>query len=170
MPSLRSRSRKTVLAVCFGNLCRSPIAEGLLRDHLPSSRWEVISAGTHAVGGDPPTTGACNAIAKLAGLDISLQRSSPLTADLLRHSDYIFVMSRRQASWAANLDPGVASHIRLLGAFAPKSGLTYQLKDIHGGPTDTMRIPDPMGGNLSLIHLCLCRRRERCRSRWSRDH
>ena len=156
MPSLRSRSPKTVLAVCFGNLCRSPIAEALLHHYLPSDRWEVISAGTHAVGGDPPAGGACNAIAKLAGLDISLQRSSLLTADVLQHSDYIFVMSQRQAAWAADLDPGIAPRIRLLGTFAPKPSLTYQLTDISGDPTDTMKIPDPMGGNRRVYEAC-CR-------------
>ena len=161
MPSLRSCSRKTVLTVCFGNLCRSPIAEALLRHYLPSNRWEVISAGTHAVGGDPPTAGACNAIAKLAGLDITRQRSLLLTSDLLRNSDYIFVMSQRQAACAADLNPGIAPHIRLLSAFSPELSPAYELTDFSGGPTDTMKIPDPMGGNRKVYEAC-CKRIINC--------
>ena len=157
MPSIESSSRKTVLAVCFGNLCRSPIAESLLNHYLPSNKWEVISAGTHAIGGDPPTTGSCNAIAKLTGLDISRQLSLPLTSDVLQRSDYIFVMSRRQATWSAALDPGSAPLIRLLGAFAPAPSPAYQLTNPYGGPTDAMKIPDPIGGNRKVYEAC-CRR------------
>ncbi len=157
MSFLQFSSRGTVLVVCFGNLCRSPMGEALLRCYLPSDQWEVISAGTHAVGGDPPTVGSCNAIATLAGLDISQQLSLPLTIDVLRRSDYIFTMSRSQAFLAADLVPSSAASIRLLGAFVPATGPTCQQVDLYGGPAHTTEIPDPIGGNASVYEACCSR-------------
>ena len=46
-------TRPLVLFDCTANICRSPMAEGLLRDHLPrDSRWRVMSAGLAAIPGD----------------------------------------------------------------------------------------------------------------------
>ena len=70
MPSADPLPRRTILVVCFGNLCRSPMAEALLRVRLPDNDWHVISAGTHAMSGSPPTHGSRQAVLHLAGLDI----------------------------------------------------------------------------------------------------
>ena len=157
MPSVESSTRQTILVVCFGNLCRSPMAEGLLRQHLPTERWDVISAGTHAIGGDPPTVGAQNTMTNLVGLDISRQRSSPLTVDGLRRSDYVFTMSRRQALEAAALMPASALRIRLLGAFVPANGASRDPADPYAGPADAMEIADPMGGDQETYEACCLR-------------
>ena len=157
MPSAESSPRQTVLVVCFGNLCRSPMAEALLRHRLPADRWEVISAGTHAIGDDPPTVGSRDAVAHLAGLDISRQRSLPLTVGVLRRSDYIFTMSRQQALEAAALVPTAAPHIRLLGAFVPATDATHESADPYGGPADSTEIPDPMGADAEAYEACCSR-------------
>jgi len=157
MPSTESSPRQTVLVVCFGNLCRSPMAEALLRDRLRAKQWEVISAGTHAIGNDPPTVGSCDAVAHLAGLDISRQRSLPLTVEVLRRSDYIFTMSHRQALEAAALVPTAAPHIRLLGAFVPATGATPESADPYGDPADRTEIPDPMGADTEAYEACCSR-------------
>ena len=157
MPSTESSPRQTVLVVCFGNLCRSPMAEALLRDRLPADQWEVISAGTHAIGDDPPTDGSREAVAHIAGLDISRQRSLLLTVDVLRRSDFIFTMSRLQALEAAALVPTAAPRIRLLGAFAPATGATRESADPYGGPADRTEIPDPMGADTEAYEACCIR-------------
>lgn len=157
MPSPESSPRQTVLVVCFGNLCRSPMAEALLRHRLPPDQWEVISAGTHASGDDPPTVGSRDAVAHLAGLDISRQRSSPLTVGVLRRSDYVFTMSRRQALEAAALVPTAAARIWLLGAFVPATGATRESADPYGDPADRTEIPDPMGTDAEAYEACCIR-------------
>lgn len=157
MPPVEPSSRQTVLVVCFGNLCRSPMAEALLRQRLPADRWEVLSAGTHAIGDDAPTAGSRDAVIKLADLDISQQCSTPLTVDVLRCSDHIFTMSRQQALEAAALVPTAAPNIRLLGAFVPATGAARESADPYGGPADRMEIPDPMGGDAEEYEACCMR-------------
>ena len=157
MRALDSSSRQTILVVCFGNLCRSPMAEALLRADLPEASWRVLSAGTHAIGGDPPTPGAHDAIYRLRQLDISHQRSAALTVDLLRRSDHVFTMSRMQALEAAALFPPAASRIRLLGAFAPADDEAAGPADPYGGQADPMEIADPMGGDDEAYEACCSR-------------
>ena len=84
---------KTILFVCTGNICRSPMAEGLFR-HAVKGRgdFEVFSAGVGAIDGLPPSEHAVRAVREL-GIDISRQRSRMLTADLVRRADYIFGMT-----------------------------------------------------------------------------
>ena len=81
---------RNILVVCYGNLCRSPMAEGLLRDRLPLE-YEVRSAGTHAYGGDPPTGTAREVMQREAGISArvgSTWRSSsgPATFSRCRRS------------------------------------------------------------------------------------
>lgn len=157
MHSLDSSSPQTILAVCFGNLCRSPMAEALLRADLPETSWCVLSAGTHAIEGDPPTPGAHDAIYRLRRLDMSHQRSAALTVDLLRRSDHVFTMSRMQALEAAALFPPAAPRIRLLGAFAPAADKAGGPADPYGGQADSMEIADPMGGDDEAYEACCSR-------------
>lgn len=157
MPADDDTRRRTILVVCYGNLCRSPMAEALLQERLGELAWKVVSAGTHAGGGDPPTRGAREAIARLAGLDISRQRSRPLTIRLIETADQVFTMSRRQALEAAALVPAAAGRIRLLGAFAPSPHLADAPADPFGGPADELEIADPMGGAPDTYEGCLRR-------------
>ena len=57
---------KTILFVCTGNICRSPMAEGLFR-HMVKGRgdYRVLSAGVGAVDGYPPSTHAIRALREL---------------------------------------------------------------------------------------------------------
>src|SRR5207253_10124731 len=70
---------KSVLFVCTGNICRSPIAEGLFCRMLGNRKdIEVTSAGVHAVRGQPPSLYATQ-VCEDEGVDISQLRSQPLT-------------------------------------------------------------------------------------------
>ncbi|WP_042885604.1 low molecular weight protein-tyrosine-phosphatase [Cupriavidus necator] len=84
---------KTVLVVCIGNICRSPMAEGLLRQALPSVT--VSSAGLAALIGKPADSNAAELLAK-AGLDISSHVAQPLTGMLVGQADLILVMDKEQ--------------------------------------------------------------------------
>ena len=85
---------KTILFVCTGNVCRSPMAEGWFR-HLTRGRgdFQVYSAGIGAVDGHSPTPHATMAMLE-AGVDISEQRSRSLTADLVQQADFILCMTQ----------------------------------------------------------------------------
>lgn len=77
--------------VCLGNICRSPLAEGILKSKL-NSTFEVDSAGTgswHA--GEQPDHRSIN-IAKKFDVDISYQRARQISLDDLEKFDIIFVM------------------------------------------------------------------------------
>ena len=82
--------------VCLGNICRSPLAEGIFRKQvrLRGLDWEVDSAGTgnwHA--GETPDPRSMQ-IARQQGLDISDQRARQLRRSDLSTFDYIFAMDR----------------------------------------------------------------------------
>jgi protein-tyrosine phosphatase len=81
-----------VLMVCLGNICRSPLAEGILSSKLPSSQFQVDSAGTadYHLGGPPDLRTI--AVAKENGIDISNQRARQFTASDFDTFDYIYAM------------------------------------------------------------------------------
>ena len=81
-----------ILMVCLGNICRSPLAEGILKSKLDSEKYEVQSAGTGGwhVGSLPDPRSI--AIAKKHGLDITDQRGRKFSAYDFETYDYIFVM------------------------------------------------------------------------------
>ncbi|MGX5820532.1 low molecular weight protein-tyrosine-phosphatase [Chitinophaga lutea] len=83
-----------ILMVCLGNICRSPLAEGILR-HLSRERqldWEIDSAGTgnwHV--GDPPDPRSVR-VARENGIDISGLRGRQFGTEDFDRFDRIFVM------------------------------------------------------------------------------
>ena len=80
--------------VCLGNICRSPLAEGILRAKTKSKNldWEIDSAGTGPwhVGQEPDSRSI--AVAKKNSLDISHQRGRQFRAGDLDRFDLIFAM------------------------------------------------------------------------------
>jgi RpiB/LacA/LacB family sugar-phosphate isomerase len=84
---------KTVLFICTGNICRSPMAEGLFRDLVKGRKdIQVLSAGIGAMSGQAPSRHGVEVMDDI-GIDISKIRSRPVTADLVRKADFIFVMT-----------------------------------------------------------------------------
>src|SRR6266496_1796899 len=108
---------KTILFVCTGNVCRSPMAEGLFR-HAVNARndYRVLSAGLGAMGGQPPSPYAVQAMKEI-GIDISHQRSRMLTADLVYQADYIFGMTHSHVDTVTLLYPQAAEKTFLLREF-----------------------------------------------------
>jgi protein-tyrosine-phosphatase len=82
-----------LLFVCTGNLCRSPMAEGISREMAAAKGLsiEVQSAGTIAHGGDPPSENAVIACSEI-GVDIADHVSQALTAELIEWADQILCM------------------------------------------------------------------------------
>ena len=83
--------------VCLGNICRSPMAEGIMR-HLVKEQnldWEIASAGTGDwhIGSPPDHRGI--EVAKTYGYDISEQRAQLFTSNLFDQFDHILVMDKK---------------------------------------------------------------------------
>jgi len=80
--------------VCLGNICRSPLAEGILHAKVAHEAVQVDSAGTGAwhVGQQPDKRSI--AVAKKYGIDLSTQRARQFTKNDFNTSDLIYVMDR----------------------------------------------------------------------------
>jgi protein-tyrosine phosphatase len=104
---------KSILVLCEGNHCRSPIAAGLLSLALgPGSRVE--SAGLAAQEGCPPHPEAVRIMAAL-GLDISGHAGRLVTPTMALAADLILVMDRGQKDWCERLVPSAKGRVFLLG-------------------------------------------------------
>lgn len=135
-----------VLFVCYANVCRSPLAEGLLRELANQrglgERLHIDSAGTSAMEGAPPHPLSCE-IAEQHGFGL-VGESRQLVRDDLMRFDHVIVMDRRNfetierlaaPSAFGSLD-GYRAKFRLLRAIAkPKA---------KGRDLD---VPDPIGRN-----------------------
>src|SRR5437773_3130160 len=133
---------KTILFVCTGNVCRSPMAEGILRQALEGrGDYHVISAGLGAMEGQPPSPYAVQAVREL-GIDISNQRSRMLTPDLVQQAEYIFGMTHSHIDTVILLYPHAAEKTFLLREFDETLDLFE--KDIS----------DPIGGSYDIYLNC----------------
>jgi protein-tyrosine phosphatase len=108
---------ESVLVVCEGNHCRSPIGEALLRERS-SGRLDVSSAGLGALVGMPPAPLAQRLMAE-RGLDISGCRGRQLTPAMALAADLILVMDERQKTACGLLAPRALARTFLLGHWRP---------------------------------------------------
>ena len=112
---------RTILFICTGNTCRSPVAEAIAHHWLDrgvlgdQERYLVASAGTATTTGARPTT---EAIRSVADLEIELDgRSKPLTADMIRNAEAVFGMTAGHVEAARTLvgdDPETTDRIHPL--------------------------------------------------------
>lgn len=132
--------RTTVLFVCSGNTCRSPMAEALARkmiaqrlqvpqDQIEARGFSVISAGAYALPGSRATPAAVDAVAAM-GADLTRHRSRLLTPELVNQADVIFTMGQSHRQAVMGLCPAAAGKVHTL----------HPERDIE----------DPIGGDASL--------------------
>ena len=133
---------KNVLFVCTGNICRSPIAEGLFRRLIGNRKdIEVASAGVHAVRGQPPSLYAVQVCVE-EGTDISGLRSQPLSATLVDQATHIFAMTGAHVETIQTLFPQTAEKTFLLREFEEP------------GTTVWREVPDPIGLGREVYEHC----------------
>lgn len=90
----KSNVSMKILMVCLGNICRSPLAEGILKDKIQKKGlpWQVDSAGTGSWHtGEKPDTRSIK-VARQYGIDISYQRARQIQPADLRNFDLILTM------------------------------------------------------------------------------
>lgn len=120
--------------VCLGNICRSPLAEGILASKLPKDKYTVDSAGTgHWHVGKQPDERSI-ATAKKNGLDISTQRGKHFQEHFFKEYDYIFVMDN------TNYD----SVIAMAKSDLEKNKVQLILDQLF--PGENVDVPDPYYG------------------------
>lgn len=137
-----------VLFVCLGNICRSPLAEGLFQKKVEAAgladRIEVDSAGTGGwhVGAPPDRRMAATAAGR--GTDLSRLRARQLERADLGDYDHVFVMDKENLHDALALDPDGdhGTRVRLFREFDPEPD-DYQVPDpYYGGPEGFDRVYD----------------------------
>jgi protein-tyrosine-phosphatase len=133
-----------ILIVCTGNICRSPMGQGLLAHALsaqsgPLRSLKVISAGVAAHTGEAVSENSITALKKV-GIDISHLRSQGLSQQLLDDALVVFGMTE--------------SHRAIIRSRArPKPGHLYLFREFLPAPA-VREICDPYGGPLKLYESC----------------
>jgi len=124
-----------ILIVCIGNICRSPIAEGLLKHTLKTTdrqNCHIESAGLHALVGHRPDKKACQLMQE-KGIDISEYQACQINRDMIRKSDLILVMESFQKKAIEQME-------------ASAKGKTFRLGEWGEGD-----IPDPYQKDISFF-------------------
>lgn len=85
-----------ILMVCLGNICRSPLAEGILQDKAFKSglTWSIESAGTNSYHTGEPPHPLSQKVARLNGIDISKQRARRFSAEDFKVYDKIYALAK----------------------------------------------------------------------------
>jgi len=131
----------SVLFVCLGNICRSPLAEVMLKSDLRKAgikKVNVSSAGTGAFEGGRASSGSA-ITAKRMGLTLARFRSKPLTQTRVRRADLILTMTDSQKR-------------EIQARWPEDSDKVFTLSEYSGTGEGDVR--DPVGGPLSAYYRC----------------
>jgi protein-tyrosine phosphatase len=127
---------RRILVVCLGNICRSPLAEGILRDKARAAglNWEIDSAGTNGYHtGEAPHPLSIK-VARHNGIDISNQRARRFTAADFQRFDKIYAMA----------GDVIDEMRRIAGRQFDASKVDLLMNEVHPGRDED--IPDPWYG------------------------
>ena len=131
-----------ILMVCLGNICRSPLAEGILQEKIKKAGldWEVDSASTNGLHVGEAPHPLSQKVAKMNGIDISRQRSRKFVAEDFARFDKIYamaadVMQEMKRIAKKHFDPAKADLL---------------MNEVF--PGKNMDIPDPWSGPESGYH------------------
>ncbi|WP_232373287.1 low molecular weight protein-tyrosine-phosphatase [Pinibacter aurantiacus] len=141
-----------ILMVCLGNICRSPLAEGILQDKAASAGldWHVDSAGTNGYHVGEAPHPLSQKVALMNGVDISAQRSRKFVADDFDKFDKIYAMA----------EDVVDDMRRIAKNKFDESKVELLLNELY--PGKNMDVPDPWYGTEPGYHKVYALIEEAC--------
>lgn len=135
---------KSIVFVCTGNICRSPLAEAQLRGyaeaHNIANRLRISSAGTYAYNGNTPTYEALEA-GRMFGFDLSAHRARAVDDAIMVENDLVLAMTQRHYGWMRREFPQYKNKIYL--------AMLYP-RQLAGESPDETDIPDPIGESVEF--------------------
>ena len=148
VPVTLPESVNSVLFVCKGNICRSPLAEVYFQSLVMKGGRQMVvrSAGLETTPGKPAHHNA-KAVALQNGLSLQTHATTQVHADLLERFDLIVVMEIRQKDRILRLYPRARGKTVLLGYFDQQSPL---------------EIEDPYSGPIEEFHACFQQMKQCC--------
>lgn len=125
----------TIVFVCTGNTCRSPMAQIMLHELLAENggAFKVLSAGTHAATGAPAAGPAVGVMEEL-GLDLNSHSSTMLSPELVAEADLLLTMTEAHKNY-------------VIDSYPHASAKTFTLKQFAGLDGD---VGDPFGGDVGI--------------------
>lgn len=156
-----------IMFVCTGNICRSPMAEVLLRDAITRrglSGVRISSTGTWGLDGSPATEHAEAAVGSV-GVRVDEHRARTFSAALAEDADLIIAMTSVHLREIEEVAPGTAARTRLLKELVHLEPATVEgsspeerLQSMLAAPRPTyvraMDLDDPMGLPLAVYERC----------------
>lgn len=131
---------RSILFICFGNICRSPYAALRMAQALPEelrNAIEISSAGF--IGAGRPSPKEAVEVAAALGTDMAAHRSTPITPDAVEAADLVVVMDTVQYGWICQgfgRDPGA---VMMLGDLDPERIDTRTVHDPVEQPAEVFR-------------------------------
>lgn len=108
---------KNILTVCIGNICRSPMAEALLKHTLLSAGEQDIDISSAGLGAlvDHPADAKSSQLMLAKNIDISNHRARQLDSGMIRKADLILVMESKHKTSIEEMEPSAKGKVFLLG-------------------------------------------------------
>jgi len=135
---------RNIVFLFTGNICRSPMAEGILKKRVADFPIKVSSAGTHVYEGLPASEHGIN-VARDAGIDISEHRSRSLNSRILENADLVLAMAPEHIDFIQWFFPAFSGKVHLLREFGLKSNELTE-----------SAVEDPVGGDEQWYKKCFC--------------
>jgi protein-tyrosine phosphatase len=125
-----------ILMVCLGNICRSPLAEGILQDKVFAAgiTWSVESAGTNRYHTGEKPHPLSQKVAKLNGIDISNQKARTITPEDFERYDKIYALA----------NDVIQDMKKIAGKKFDPAKVDLLMNELH--PGKNLEVPDPYYG------------------------